>query len=86
MYEYLDKMQDRVVKFVVDHSNISQEKFRELMFKTGELARDIGTVLVGRDAVKVGLINEVGGLSEAVEKVKELIDLRKRKSNGEGGR
>jgi len=86
MYEYLDKMQDRVVKFVVDHSNISQEKFRELMFKTGELARDIGTVLVGTDAVKVGLIDEVGGLSEAVEKIKQLIDLRKRKNNGEDGK
>jgi len=86
MFDYLEKMQDRVVKFVVDHSNISQEKFRELMFKTGELTRDIGTVLVGPDAVKVGLIDEVGGLSEAVEKIKELIDLRKSKNNGEDGK
>ncbi len=76
-YEYLDKMQDRVVKFVVEHSNISEEKFRELMFRTGELARDIGTVLIGKDAVKVGLIDEVGGVGKAVKKLKELIEQRK---------
>ncbi|MGI9952503.1 ATP-dependent Clp protease proteolytic subunit [Moorellaceae bacterium AZ2] len=72
-YEYLDKMQDRVVRFVTEHSRISEEKFRELMFRTGELARDIGTVLVGRDAVEVGLIDEVGGLSQAVNHLKNLI-------------
>ncbi|KUK11955.1 MAG: ATP-dependent Clp protease proteolytic subunit ClpP [Moorella sp. 60_41] len=72
-YEYLDKMQDRVVRFVTEHSRISEEKFRELMFRTGELARDIGTVLVGRDAVEVGLIDEVGGLSQAVNYLKTLI-------------
>ncbi len=71
-YEYLDKMQDRVVKFVVEHSNITAEKFRELMFRTGELARDIGTVLVGQDAVECGLIDQVGGIYEAISKMKEL--------------
>ncbi len=71
-YEYLDKMQDRVVRFVVEHSKISPEKFRELMFRTGDLARDIGTVLVGEDAVKCGLIDEVGGMKQAISKIKEL--------------
>ncbi|HHW91351.1 MAG TPA: translocation-enhancing protein TepA [Firmicutes bacterium] len=65
-YEYLDKMQDRVIRFVAGHSSISEEKFRELMFTTGELARDIGTVLVGRDAVRFRLIDEVGGVGEAL--------------------
>ena len=73
-YEYLDKMQDRVVNFVVQHSKISDQKFRELMFKTGDLARDIGTVLVGKDAVDCGLINQVGGLHDAVVKLHELKD------------
>ncbi|MBO8137028.1 MAG: ATP-dependent Clp protease proteolytic subunit [Desulfotomaculum sp.] len=77
-YEYLDKMQDRVVRFVTEHSNISEHRFRELMFRTGELARDIGTVLIGREAVEVGLIDEVGGLGEAVKKLKEFIDENKR--------
>jgi ATP-dependent protease ClpP protease subunit len=72
-YEYLDKMQDRVIRFVVENSKITEERFRELMFRTGELARDIGTVVVGRDAIKYGLIDEVGGLSAAVAKLNRLI-------------
>ncbi|NLC08304.1 MAG: translocation-enhancing protein TepA [Syntrophomonadaceae bacterium] len=76
-YEYLDKMQDRVVRFVTRHSGVTEKKYRELMFRTGELARDIGTVLVGRDAVECGLINEVGGLGQAVQKLKELIHIQK---------
>lgn len=73
-YEYLDKMQDRVVKFVTEHSKIKDSVFRELMFKTGDLARDIGTVLVGEDAVKCGLIDQVGGLKDAIQKLNSLKD------------
>ncbi len=73
-YEYLDKMQDRVVRFVIEHSNITEQKFRELMFRTGDLARDIGTVLVGKDAVECGLIDGVGGLNTCIAKVRELIN------------
>lgn len=80
-YEYLDKMQDRVINFVTSHSDVSEAKFRELMFRTGELARDIGTVLVGKDAVEIGLINEIGGLGQAVKKLNELIE--KENSNSE---
>ncbi|BDG59435.1 hypothetical protein caldi_05250 [Caldinitratiruptor microaerophilus] len=76
-YEYLDKMQDRVIRFVVANSRCSEEKLRELMFRTGELARDIGTVVVGRDAVRYGLIDEVGGLKEAMAKLEELIRERR---------
>lgn len=72
-YEYLDKMQDRVVDFVVRNANISMETFRELMFRTGELARDIGTVLVGKDAVKTGLIDTVGGMGLAIKKLNSLM-------------
>jgi len=72
-YEYLEKMQDRVVKFVSEHSTITEDKLRELMFRTGELVRDVGTVLVGVDAVKLGLIDEVGGLSHALRILEELI-------------
>lgn len=73
-YEYLDKMQDRVVEFVCQNANISREDFRELMFRTGELARDIGTVLVGKDAVKSGLIDSVGGMGLAIERLNAMID------------
>jgi ATP-dependent protease ClpP protease subunit len=71
-YEYLDKMQDRVVDFVCRNASISKEVFRELMFSTGGLARDIGTVLVGKDAVEVGLIDAVGGMAAAIAKVHAL--------------
>ncbi|HPU00681.1 MAG TPA: ATP-dependent Clp protease proteolytic subunit [Bacillota bacterium] len=77
-YEYLDKMQDRVIQFITRHSHISEAKFRELMFCTGQLARDIGTVLVGKDAVEVGLIDEVGGLGRAIAVLNELIEKRRR--------
>lgn len=69
-------MQDRVIRFVVDNSRVPEDRFRELMFRTGELARDIGTVVVGPDAVKYGLIDEVGGLAQAVAKLHQLIDDR----------
>lgn len=72
-FEYLDKMQDRVVKFVTQHSNITEEKFKELMFTTGELTRDIGTNVVGPDAVKYGLINEVGGIGGALKELNRRI-------------
>lgn len=73
-YEYLEKMQDRVVRFVTGHSNISEERFRELMFHTGELVRDVGSVLVGDSAVSEGLINQVGGLSHAMQALRRMIN------------
>ncbi|MDI3534147.1 MAG: hypothetical protein PWQ82_512 [Thermosediminibacterales bacterium] len=77
-YEYLDKMQDRVINFVVRHSGIKEKDFRELMFSSGKLARDIGTVLVGQDAVDYKLINEVGGIKEALDKLNDLIEGKKK--------
>jgi ATP-dependent protease ClpP protease subunit len=76
-FEYLDKMQERVVRFVTKHSKITEEKFKELMFSKGNLTRDIGTNVVGPDAVKYGLIDEVGGVSQAMDKLRELIELNK---------
>lgn len=76
-FDYLEKMQDRVNKFVADHSSISESKWKELLFKMGELSRDIGTSLAGKDAVRYGLINEIGGLSQAQSKLNELIKANK---------
>lgn len=75
-YEYLDKMQDRIIKFVSTHSRIPEEKFRELMFRTGELVRDVGTVLIGKEAVELGLVDEVGGLNAALAKLRSLVKSR----------
>ena len=73
-YEYFDKMQERVVQFVARNSNITREKFREMMLTTGELANDVGTILFGEQAVKNGLIDSLGGLSDALEKLYDLIN------------
>lgn len=75
-YEYLDKMQDRVIRFIVTHSHITETKLREYMFRTGELVRDVGTVLVGREAVDAGLVDAVGGLAESITKLNELAKIQ----------
>ena len=73
-FEFFDKMQDRIIAFVSNHSNISQERFKELMLDTGKLAKDVGTILIGDQAVDEKLIDEVGGLKEAMDKLYCLID------------
>ncbi|WP_424765735.1 ClpP family protease [Paenibacillus sp. sgz302251] len=81
-FEYLDKMQERVVRFVISHSNITEHIFKELMFKTGELTRDIGTTVIGPDAVKHGLIDRVGGLGDALKELNMRIEANKNNRNG----
>ncbi|MDB5052027.1 MAG: translocation-enhancing protein TepA [Bacilli bacterium] len=81
-FEYLDKMQERVIRFVTNHSNITDEKIKELMFKTGELTRDIGATVIGRDAVKFGLINAVGGVSDAIRELNKRIEEHKMQQKG----
>lgn len=76
-FEYMEKMQDRVTRFVATHSGISEDKFRDLMFRTGDLARDIGTNVIGKDAVKYGLMDEVGGISEALAELNEMVKSQK---------
>lgn len=76
-FEYIEKMQERVVRFVTSHSRISSELFKELMFKTGDLNRDIGTAVGGADAVNYGLIDGLGGIGEALTYLNRLISERK---------
>ncbi len=72
-FEYLDKMQERVIRFVTKHSKVTEDRFKELMFAKGNLTRDIGTNVIGGDAVKYGLIDDVGGIGDAIQKI-ECID------------
>lgn len=65
-FNYFERVQERITSFVERHSNMSAESFREYMLKVGELATDVGTVIYGREAVDLGLIDEVGGLSDAL--------------------
>lgn len=81
-YEYFDKMQERIAEFVVNNSGITRERFRQLMMDTGKLAKDVGTILVGEEAVKEKIIDEVGGLNDALEKLYSMI-AQVRESKGE---
>ncbi|MBY0206076.1 ATP-dependent Clp protease proteolytic subunit [Paenibacillus polysaccharolyticus] len=83
-FEYMEKMQERVVRFVTSHSNISEDMFKELMFKTGELNRDIGTAVGSADAVKYGLMDAVGGIGQAIAQLNKLMG-DKRQSMQAGG-
>lgn len=73
-FEYIEKIQERIISFVVRNSRITKDEFRALMLATTQLAKDIGSILVGQEAVEKGLINEVGGIKEALNKLYEMID------------
>ncbi|MDE6698739.1 MAG: ATP-dependent Clp protease proteolytic subunit [Lachnospiraceae bacterium] len=77
-YDYFKLIQDRIANFVSGHSNISKDRFEELMLNTGILTKDLGTILVGSEAVNEGIINEVGGMKEAVGKLYSLIEKSKK--------
>ena len=72
-YTYFNRMQERIIDFTVKHSRIDEATFRELMMKPDEIATDIGTILDGNEAVSCGLIDEIGGLSEALAFLRSLI-------------
>jgi len=72
-FDYLRKMQERINQFIYSHSQITPERLEQLMFTTGELAQDIGTILIGQEAVEAGLIQAVGGLKEAFKELNSLI-------------
>lgn len=81
-FEYLEKMQERVIRFIVAHSRISETQLKELMFKTGELTRDIGTTVIGADAVKYGLIDEVGGIGSAIRELNRRMEEYRQREKG----
>ena len=77
-YDYFKQMQDRILTFISRHSRANEKRLEELMMNTGILTKDLGTILVGEEAVREGLIDEVGGISQAFDKLHEMI--RKKKS------
>ena len=72
-FEYFKKMQERIVEFITRTSNIEREELNKMMHAKDELITDVGSVLIGKEAVECGLIDEVGGLKEALAKLRELI-------------
>ena len=79
-YRNIEKIQDRITGFIASHSHMPQKRIEELMLDTSQLVKDVGTMLEGKEAVKEGLIDEVGGISQSLEKLYELI--RQQKCNG----
>ena len=73
-FDYFKLIQDRITGFVCEHCNIDKKRLEELMMETGVLTKDVGTILVGEEAVKCGIIDEVGGIAQAMCKLHELID------------
>lgn len=73
-FEYFNKMQERIVEFILRTSSISREDLKKLLVQTDDLLNDMGTILIGKQAVDHGIIDEVGGIKESVAKLNELID------------
>lgn len=80
---YFQKMQERIDNFVISHSNVKEELFKEIMLNTKELVNDMGSVLVGKQAVDIGLIDEVGSLKDARNKLLQLIEEDEKEKNKE---
>lgn len=73
-YDYFQRIQDRITGFVESHSGVKKERMEEMMLNAGELTKDLGTILVGEDAVREGMIDAVGGISDAVKKLRGLME------------
>ncbi|MCD7806466.1 MAG: ATP-dependent Clp protease proteolytic subunit [Lachnospiraceae bacterium] len=75
-FDYFRQIQDRITGFVASHCGISEKRYVELMMETEMLTKDVGSILVGEDCVREGIINEVGGISQAMGKLREMIEKR----------
>ena len=78
-YRYFQRIQEQIADFVTANSAITRERFERYMMATGEMATDVGTILYGKEAVASGLIDSLGGISDALETLREMIDQRKNK-------
>lgn len=78
-FDYFRQIQNRITGFVCNHCRITKSRFEELMMETGVLTKDVGTILVGEEAVAEGIINETGGIRQAMEKLHSLITKKKKK-------
>ena len=76
-FHYFNEMQKRIIKFICDHSNANPDEVRELMMRPDEIATDVGSIIDGDEAVKYGIIDEIGGLSDALEALRTMIKDRK---------
>ena len=73
-FEYIEKMQERIIQFTVDHASIDRKELEKLMFNTTELTKDVGSVLIGKQAVEKRVIDRIGGMSAALKTLYDLIN------------
>lgn len=78
-FNYLEKMQDRIIRFIVEHSDVAESHFRHLINRTDTLVNDIGSILNGYEAVECGLIDEIGGIKEAIAYLKSEAERKRKK-------
>lgn len=76
-FRYFQRIQEQIVEFVSNNSKISRQKFEHYMMATGEMATDVGTILYGKEAVASGLIDKLGGLSDALSCLHRMIEKQK---------
>ena len=81
-FYYFERIQERITRFVTANSNIKRDTFTKLMLRTGELAADVGSVIYGEEAVEIGLIDKIGGLSDALACLHGMIQERNRNDQG----
>lgn len=79
-FRYFQRIQEQIADFVTENSGISKEQFERYMMATGEMATDVGTILYGKEAVASGLIDELGGLNDALSELHRMIDNNNKKS------
>ena len=77
-FQFLDRMQDRILNFISEHSGAKREDLEKMVSNVGQLANDIGTVLDGKEAVEAGLIDALGGLGQALDALYEMIEQNKK--------
>ncbi len=80
-YYYFERMQDRIIKFITSHSHVTEDVLRQMLSRTDQIATDVGSVIDGQEAVRCGLIDETGGISDALDALRKMI---KEKKNGSG--
>ncbi len=78
-FNYFERIQERIIQFVTRNSRVKRDDFTKMMLQTGELAADVGSVIYGEEAVKIGLIDHIGGLADALECLHAMIDERRQK-------
>ena len=80
-FYYFERIQERIIQFVTANSNVKREDFTRLMLQTGQLAADVGSVIYGEEAVQLGIIDRIGGLSDALGCLHEMIEAEKARQN-----